>query len=438
MQKLFRTLFLIGFALLPFSNRTKEFESYALFTVDIPFVTGLYSPGLLVLWLASIAGFVSWFQRGAPSSGFGRIYSMLGLCYVGLVFALLPATPNLRASSIRASSHFLGFMLFVLLILHDWRPLAAVRSSGMRSLGFVALTLSGAVLSMYYITNTAFQASFGGLQDVIYSRFIGGINSLPWGASNIVASVLLMSFSSAVLLFNSIGGSSKMLVIICAIGAGILATLSRNSIVCLVLTTAIYAVVRGQRRLLWISGIGLFVGGIWSFLRRQDLMGDIVDTRAGDLGEVMSAGGRIEIWGYYLDRLYERPLGFNGLYSSIVEFGFSPHNWFLVTYWELGILGLVAGLSLVFGPIVQLWRKQAAGRRGVTRSGLLTICIALVVFLNLQSEDPQFSHQYIVSWWVWLGALVQEANQYEASVPATIPRGRRLGPVPGTSRFVAN
>jgi O-antigen ligase len=411
MERIFRALFLMGFALLPVSNRISDVDSNAFLVVSLPLISGLYSPGLILLWLATIAGFACWLQRGAalPRSGGG--YVLLGCFFVALIFSLLPGVPDFRASGIRGLSHLLGLLLFTLLLLHDWKIPSRVESQNDSNFGLMGLTVLGVVLSLYYIANTAVQANQGGLQSVIYSRFTGGINSLPWGASNIVASVLVLALGSATILFNSTGRASKYILTICIIGAGILATLSRNAIVCFGLIAVIYTVILGRKRVLGLFGIGVSGVVIWLFLHRENLMGDIIETRTGDKGELISIGGRFEIWGHYLDRLRERPFGFNGLYSSIVEFGFSPHNWFLVTYWELGLIGVVSGFGLVFGPIVQLWKRLVSVRRMDVRADLLTISVAFVAFLNIQSEDPQFSHQYIISWWVWLAALVLEANK---------------------------
>lgn len=421
MQRIFLTLFLIGFALLPFSNQTKDQTWNVLFSIQLPFIEGLYSPGLIILWFASVAGFFSWFQRGAPSTASARGYIALAASYVGVIFCLLPVVPDLKASSIRATSNLLGFMLYALLLLRDRRQVTAAQSYIQSNLGLLALATTGVILSLYYLTNTVVQTSFSSLESIIYSRFMGGVNSLSWGASNIVASVLLISVSAAVLLFNAIGGSGKILTVICVISAGILSTLSRNSLICLTLIVIVYALVLGRRKLLWIVGLIIFLSATGEFLRQQNLLDEIVESRTSDLRNVVSVGGRQEIWGHYVDKLVERPLGFNGLYSSLSEFGFSPHNWFLTTYWELGFVGVAVGLALIFLPLIKIWKEQKRGNRRISRAGLLAICIALIIFLNVQSEDPQFSHQYIVSWWVWLAAVLREVSDEEP-----LPRNRIL------------
>lgn len=433
MQRIFIALFLLGFALLPLSSQGREQAWDVLLSVRLPFA-GVYSPGLIVLWLAAAVGCLAWTQQGATLSRSDPRSIALGAGYIGLICALLPAVPDFKASSIRATTQVLGYLLFVVLLLRRDSAQKGAESYINMNLGQVGLVLFGALLSLYYLANTYVQTSFSSLESLIYSRFIGGVNSLAWGASNIVASVLLISFCAALLLFNATGGSRKILVLLCVISAGILATLSRNALLCVMIIAVVYAVVLGSRKMLWLTAVTFFIGGANEFLRRYNLLEDIFESRTSDLSNVTSVGGRAEIWQHYLAALYERPLGFNGFYSSLSEFGFSPHNWFLTTYWELGAIGVALGLALIMAPIQRLWRTARRSRARARRDSMLGVWLAFVVFLNLQSEDPQFAHQYIVCWWVWLAVLLREvlideryptASHERAAGAVLLPRIRR-------------
>jgi hypothetical protein len=410
MVKFFRWLLIAGFALLPFSTQSKTQESIALFTLPFPFFEGFYSPGLAILWLACIVGVVCWFQGGARIEFYSRPYILIAYSYVVLVLCLLPVVPDIRASLIRASSHLLGVLLFSLLVSGVGYSSINRDQPSQAQLPLLALAITGTILSLYYLLNTVAQTSLAGLQDVVYSRYTGGVNSLPWGASNIVAAVLIITLCAAMQYYTGPRQSRKMLLAVYVIASGVVATLSRNGALCLVLIILSYGLIFGRQRLVWMLASGLFFTIILLLLIRANLLTDIVETRTSDFVDGTPLAGRQEIWSHYIEKLGERPFGFNGFYASLGEFGFSPHNWFLVTYWELGFLGVGLGLALVALPLIEIWRESRRRPLLNSRSKTLLLALSFTVFLNLQVEDPQFSHQYIVCWWTWQAAIVQHVN----------------------------
>ena len=61
-------------------------------------------------------------------------------------------------------------------------------------------------------------------------------------------------------------------------------------------------------------------------------------------------------------------------------------------------------------PTLEMWKEGKKHGADGRRASMLGVCMVFAVFLNLQNEDPEFSHQYIVCWWVWLAVILREAN----------------------------
>jgi hypothetical protein len=305
----------------------------------------------------------------------------------------------------------LGFLIFLLLVISGGFRKANPDLLSGRDLGSTGLAVFGVSLSLYYISNSIYQVGLSGLEELVFSRYMGGVNSLAWGASNVVASVLLISLGSLIASSHYFREKSVFTVTLFVISIGILSTLSRNSIACGIMLMAVYALQRDQGGRLWgLVLVGMF-SLIYMFLVSNSLVESIVDSRTADIGEVRTLGGRNEIWLFYLSKLYYHPLGFNGLYSTLLEFGFSPHNWIITTYWELGIVGVTCGLILYLSPLRTLFGNQHFDLFSVNRRGWQLIAAALIIFINVQTEDPGFSHQYIVCWWVWAAFILNERER---------------------------
>jgi O-antigen ligase len=143
-------------------------------------------------------------------------------------------------------------------------------------------------------------------------------------------------------------------------------------------------------------------------------IGDVVSDRlmgqskSYDIGDASS--GRTQIWAELLSRMVRAPItfltGFGWDVYSVMPFRYAPHNHYLGTWFDLGIIGLMLFVSILATIMVTVYRSiPMAGDESrphllAFMFGMLSLVVA-IVFADL--FDPW---SYI---WLYVGMLLRMA-----------------------------
>jgi O-antigen ligase len=267
------------------------------------------------------------------------------------------------------------------------------------------LAISGLILSAYYIAVVVVATQEHGLIAIFAERFVGGVAALPWGATNSIASCLLIAYIAAFLCtldsrYRKIGSLSLLL-----IATAILVTVSRNAVIVLILISLMWGVVLGRPRIvamvLALSGVFL-----WALdAHDTDVLTFLYETRL-DEGKLSTLNTRTEIWEERFEYFLRNPLNPVGYYGSLSAFdGVSAHNALLTALLEQTALGLLLFLGMFGLGLFHLLRRIHSAP-ATNKQFRLALSVGLTgIFLNLQFEDANFTQPYIIYFWL-LMALV--------------------------------
>lgn len=310
------------------------------------------------------------------------------LLHVLLIVAMTALSFNQFQSSVRAFFNLIGFVIYLGLI-------CSIQSQRL-SVQALARTLicSGAVLAVYFIVNFFISSLELGVQQVILERYVGGAMSLPWGASNTIAQVLLLSAVSYTILEDRRKTDFFMF---CLIAAGICLTFSRSNMLLLFI---LFFFVFRIRQLIVVGAIsGLFLAVFFAYMiifAGWDLSGfDAFLSSRTDVEVLATGNGRIQTLIEKIDYLMNHPFEPIGYYSSLFYFDLSAHNFWMTSLIEQSYAAVLVSLCFFFFIGRTVFRRN----RNVF-FGFLIVMMALMV------EDPHFTQQYITSFWVFLALLV--------------------------------
>lgn len=292
----------------------------------------------------------------------------------------------------RAFTNLLGLFVFLGLIAATMRQRVSVEST------VRVLFLSGVVLALYFILNLIYKSYVYGFQKVILERYVGGAMSLPWGASNTIAQVLLLSVASYLAIENKNKWDVLLLLVICT---AIVLTFSRSVILLLV---CMIFIILGVRRFFLLAGGGLaFLAAYTAFFSKGIKGYDTFLSTRLSVANMQSGNGRVatalEKLHYFLSHPFD-PIGY---YSSIYKFSLSAHNYWITTLVEQSVLGVL--ISLVF-----FWN---VGRMALKTSRSIFYGY-LIVMMGLMVEDPNFVQPYIIVFWVYLSVVVSRGLNLNA------------------------
>lgn len=364
---LFASLFWIGSVLLPFSTSP---ESGGVVSFGLPFYL-LAAPFAVVLTLSRI----------------DAIDKTAFLLSIGFILSIAIATlfaPSIPQSAARMVANVIGFFTF--------QGVLSGLNQGCFSANRIARVclMSSFVLAIYFILNLVNAAFHIGLEAVIVERYVGGAMSLPWGASNTIAQVLLLSFVS----FAIISDKQRIdYFMIAAISMAIVLTFSRSNIFLLLL---VLPVVLGARFFVAQTvGVLFLVFGFLTFgdvdiSRFDSFVADRIDPDA-----IISGNDRLQSMMEKLRFFADNPVGPIGYYGSLYYFELSAHNYWITTLVEQSLMGVVFSAFLF---AYAAWRGFLKGNRiGI---------VFTIVMIALMVEDPQFTHPYIMMFWVALAQLI--------------------------------
>jgi hypothetical protein len=308
--------------------------------------------------------------------------------YIFLIVVMTAFSFSPFQSSVRAFFNVVGFVIYLGLICSVLSQRLSVQALAR------ILICSGAMLAMYFIVNFFLSSMEHGIQQVILERYVGGAMSLPWGASNTIAQVLLLSAVSYTILDERRKFDFLMF---CLIAVGICLTFSRSNMLLLLL---LFFVVFRMRQLVVVGFISFFVLGV--FLAYMvisvgwDLSGfDTFLSSRTDVELLATGNGRLQTMIEKIDYLVDHPFEPIGYYSSLFHFELSAHNFWMTSLIEESLVAVLVSLGFFFFVGRTVFRRD----RNVF-FGFLIIMMALMV------EDPHFTQQYITSFWVYLALLV--------------------------------
>jgi hypothetical protein len=362
--RLFRLLMLLSMVLLAFST-TKE--QGGVVTFASPFL------GLLVLLLLPIALF-----RFPKIDGYAFVIAIAYILVMG-VASLLAA--ELLQSMVRYFYYLVAVCIFCCVL--AVYPRLGVSQDYLARM----ILLAGFSLSAYFIGNVVYQSMQHNFIHVIYERQVGGLMSLPWGASNVVAQVLLLSMFSALFIERKDFATSFFMM---TIFLTILITMSRSVFV---LSLPLLVLYFGLTRFLIIMAIfiAFMAYALWNYaIDLVDLssLQDLIQRRT-NTAELLSGNDRFSLSYSKIEYFLRHPFEPIGFYSSLHTFQSTAHNYWVTTLVEQSLFALLVStaLFLLFFARASLLGKQYG-------FGFFLIMVGLSV------EDPQFTQQYTVMLWL--------------------------------------
>ena len=260
--------------------------------------------------------------------------------------------------------------------------------------------VSCCILATYFLVNFGLTALAIGVESVVVERYVGGAMSLPWGASNTIAQVLLLAFVFFALLENRKAIDSIFLLII---SLGILFTFSRSVIFLMLL---MYLVIFGARQLgkFTIYGVlSVFLIGFSVSIDFSSFEGFIADRINPEA--IYTGNSRLDVMVEKIDYLLSNSLTPIGYYGSLSYFEHSAHNYWLTTLIEQSFIGIIVSFGFFLYVAYKAFSKGAK-----VGNAFIVIMLALMV------EDPHFTQPYIIIFWVLLGVLVSSKG-VRCSVP---------------------
>lgn len=315
-------------------------------------------------------------------------FFLFPLIHILLIVVMTVLSFSPLQSSVRAFFNVLGFVIYIGLICSVIGQRLSIQMLAR------VLIYSGGVLAAYFIVNFLLSSMELGIQQVILERYVGGAMSLPWGASNTIAQVLLLSAVSYTILDER---RKFDFFVFCLIAAGICLTFSRSNMLLLFL---LFFVVFRVRQLIVIGVISSFVLGVFFaymiIFAGWDLSGfnEFLSSRT-DVEILATGNGRLQTLMEKIVYLTDHPFEPIGYYSSLFYFDLSAHNFWMTTLIEQSLAAVLISFCFFFFVGRAVFRRDRK-----VFFGFLIIMMALMV------EDPHFTQQYITSFWVYLALLV--------------------------------
>jgi hypothetical protein len=327
--RVLRALLLLGVVLMPFSSGATPGSVVVAYGLGpLLLMTALLLFGLLLR---------SDVPRGVGDGWLAGALLMFALA-AGTVYA-----PRPLETLARSGPALLGFAAFAFVLSPFYpqpRSGSSVRLRAPRSEDVATLLVTaGAVLALYFLVHYALAVASNGLAAVLLDRVTGGVMSLPWGSSNVVASCFLfpifLTFYGA---RREVGRGRRWIMIGARLlmMAGLVATVSRGAIGAMLLGLIFHLVIAGPgRRIGLASGLAVLVllaigvdvasGGAYS-----TQLGEVVTSRF-DATEVRELNGRTDHWSEFFDLFLAAPLFGAGYYGTMTLAGGTGHSLLLTT-----------------------------------------------------------------------------------------------------------
>jgi hypothetical protein len=314
---------------------------------------------------------------------------------LGLFFAITPLimsvfSPDVGASFIRAASGFVGFLIFAYSI-----SIGKTKENLVQEYAYM-ITMSGVILSLYYMINFLLKTLKYDFAMVIADRIVGGLASLPWGASNSISAVIFFSLVTSLYLIDYSKKQFWLYIFIFILVSGIALTLSRTGILISLGILVFYVFQKNfmSKLPILITATLIVVLSLVAWSANDSVSFQNVFT---DRLDVADGNGRSESWIQKINYFSSNPTNPIGYYGSNYIFeGFTAHNFYITTLVEQSVIGILA-LSFVFYPFFR--SKLFLGRNMVLIVGLF------LILFNLFFEDANFTQQYIFIFWIYFSLI---------------------------------
>ncbi len=350
-------------------------------------------------------------------------YAMLTWVMAGMLIGY--ERYDLIESGIRLKSglidHFIFFLVFFL---------------GTRS-ETDATTIARALLFGSVFANLAQIADVTGMVDFGYIEREDGRVQGALGESNQYAAYIVLTLPAIIATAIATRGFKRLFWVggVMVTTVALMMTASRGALVGALVAGVIGAYLY---RRYWSLGrlTGWIIGGftilvILSIVSQSDeLLAERVLTQTGSIDLSDASSGRSEIWSTAIAKMISAPLtlltGFGWNVYWTFPFRYSPHNHYLSLWFNLGLVGLIAGTFVLFYVIR---RARLASERAVPPArglligyviGAIALCVA-IFFVDLHQPWPYF--------WAFSGVILRLALLVQADKSVPVPAAAEAAPL---------
>jgi len=385
----------LGLILLPFS--TGKDSSFGVVSFGLPFIGMAAFLATLYLLYHKVQFAVSL-----------KSTLLIAFVYVSLIVISAFIAPAFIPSIVRVIPHILGYMIF--LFIASFVSAEKGQREPFQNRFIDALIVSGVVMGSYYLINVIYGVLTHSFIEVMLDRVLGGLMALPWGASNSVAACLLIPL--IVILCDRRNekkyGFVKTLAASIVVIA-ILATESRTVLSVLLAAFLLYSFLSKTIKpvLIMLAFISFILSTVYNYSSAAFDM--LYNTRVDNIETLTE--GRAEIWGKYINYISENPFAPVGFYGSQFVFNSSGHNIVLTTFVEMGFVGLLSILALFLNLLFMAFYSYQRSEFKDKQIKLVLSVGLLAILLNLFTEDPHFTQQYIIYFWTFSGIVSLVCSQ---------------------------
>jgi hypothetical protein len=396
---------------------------------DLTLVTGFSAKNLVIYMLATFIALRMVIARSSVmAAGQMQAAFLVQIAYAmftWLIAALVIKYSgyDLVANGIKLKGGLIDYYIFFLVFLFGVRTV----EDGMKVIKWI---LIGAVFA-----NLATILDAAGVINLGYQERIDGRTQGAIGESNQYAAYIILFIPGLV----AAAVASRGLLRLAWLGGALIScmalamTASRGGIVGLVLACVIGAwlyrhLISYSRVAGWVFGTLAIFLLVMTFSKYGGLLTERVFGETGNIDVTQASSGRSEIWTGLLATMFDNPItfitGFGWDVYWSMPFHFSPHNYYLALWFNLGLIGLFTGCYLLFSAVGRARRaslKAVPPVRGQLIAfviGGIAVCGA-VFFVDLY--DPWFF------FWMYTGVVMRLAFCVEHA-PATesVPQRVRL------------
>jgi hypothetical protein len=393
---------------------------------DLTITTGLSAKNLAIYLVATFIALRMVVARTSITAGGSMhaafivqiAYAMVTLLVAAMVIEY--QSYDLIESGIRLKASLIDYYIFFLVFLFG----VQTAEEAMKVIKWI---LAGAVFA-----NLATILDVVGIWNLGYTERFDGRTQGAIGESNQYAAYIILFIPGLVAAAVAARGFMRLAWLGGALlsCAALVMTASRGGFVGMIIACAIGLylfrhLISYNRIAGWVAGSLLLFVLLMSFSQYGGLLTERVFGQSSNIDATEASSGRTEIWANLLYTMIQTPVtlltgfGWNVYWS--MPFRFSPHNHYLASWFNLGLVGLICGSYLIFSAIGRA-RRASLEARPPLRGQLIAFVIGgtavagAVFFVDL--------HTPWIYFWMYTGVamrLVACVQQMPAPAPAPVP-----------------
>jgi hypothetical protein len=394
---------------------------------DLTLATGLSAKNVVIYMLATFLALRLVIARGSVVAA-GQMqaaflvqiaYAICTMLIAGLVIKYNGY--DVVNSGIKLKSILIDYFIFFLVFLYGIRTL----EDGVKVIKWL---LAGAIFA-----NLATILDAGGLINLGYIERFDGRTQGAIGESNQYASYIILFIPGLIAAAVASRGFMRLAwlggaLVSCA---ALVMTASRGGFVGIIIASVIAAylyrkLVSYSRIAGWVLGcLALFVL-VMSFSQYGGLLTERVIGQSSNIDVVEASSGRSEIWTNLLLTMMSSPVtfvtGFGWDVYWSFPFRFSPHNHYLSMWFNLGLVGLVTSVALLFGAIRRARRASLEAKPPIRGQMIAFVVGGIAIAASVFFVDL---HEPWYYFWMYTGVVMRMAYVIEAEA-ATEPVTKSL------------